>query len=65
MTKKPSPKLSNEFSEDFQDFVSICLRKAGGTRSSASELLKHPFIKKFEKVDKKHLQKWIKTLNYN
>jgi hypothetical protein len=55
ITKKPSPKLGPDFSEDFQDFVSICLRKKGGTRSSATELLKHPFIRKFEKVDKKHL----------
>ena len=53
ITEKPSPKLGSEYSEAFQDFVSICLRKQASTRSSASELLKHPFVKKFEKTDKK------------
>lgn len=63
ITLKPSPKLPDSFSEAFKDFVSICLRKQGGTRSSASELLKHPFVKKYEKMDTKHLKAWIKTLN--
>ena len=31
----PVPKLSDEFSEEFRDFVSICLRKEGGRRTSA------------------------------
>ena len=51
----PPPKLGAEFSDGFRDFISICLRKKAGTRSSATELLTHPWIKKYEKVDKKHL----------
>ena len=63
ITLKDTPKLPDGFSEEFQDFISKCLRKQGGTRSSATELLRHPFIKKFEKIDTKHLRRWIKTIN--
>ena len=63
ITERESPKIPDSFSEDFKDFVARCLRKQGGTRSSASDLLKHPFILKFEKVDMKHLKRWIKTIN--
>ena len=63
ITHKESPKLPNDFSPEFQNFVSILLRKQGGTRSSATELMKHPFIVKFEKIDPKHLRRWIKTIN--
>lgn len=38
ITVKPSPRLGDEFSEDFRDFVAICLRKERGTRTSASVL---------------------------
>lgn len=48
ITIKPSPKLpKDEFSADFCDFVDICLRKQGGTRSSATQLLNHPWIQKY------------------
>lgn len=52
ITLKDTPKLPmDKFSEDFRDFISKCLRKEGGTRSTASELLRHPFIVKYEKID--------------
>ena len=46
ITIKPSPMLdqSKGYSSELCDFVSIILRKNGGTRSSAAELLLHPFI---------------------
>eukprot|EP01016_Furgasonia_blochmanni_P055353 TRINITY_DN923_c0_g3_i2.p1 TRINITY_DN923_c0_g3~~TRINITY_DN923_c0_g3_i2.p1 ORF type:complete len:362 (-),score=52.53 TRINITY_DN923_c0_g3_i2:219-1304(-) len=44
----PAPKLPSTFSKDICDFVSICLGKESGKRSSATELLKHPFVKKYE-----------------
>jgi serine/threonine protein kinase len=61
--EKEIPRLPETCSPDFQDFVSVCLRKEGGTRASATELLRHPFIIKHEKVDPKHLKRWIRTLN--
>jgi hypothetical protein len=36
---KPAPTLPDEFSQEFQDFCSICLRKKAGSRTSATELL--------------------------
>lgn len=39
ISSKPAPTLPEGFSAEIKDFVSICLRKEGGTRSSASELL--------------------------
>ena len=63
ITEKESPKLPDSFSPEFKDFIARCLRKQGGTRSGATELLKHPFVTKFEKVDTKHLKRWIKTIN--
>lgn len=58
-----SPKVNVEdgFTPEFAEFISICLRKKGGTRGSASELLEHPWIKKYAGVDKKHLRRWIKS----
>ena len=64
ITLKDTPQLpADKFTEDFRDFTSRCLRKQGGTRPSASELMKHPFYLKYEKVDQRHLKKWIKTIN--
>ncbi len=64
ITLKDTPQLpSDKFSGDFRDFLSRCLRKQGGTRPSASELMKHPFYLKYERVDQRHLKKWIKTIN--
>lgn len=52
ITLKDTPKLpEDKFSAEFRDFINRCLRKQGGTRLSAAELLKHPFSAKYEKVD--------------
>jgi hypothetical protein len=62
INRNPSPALPvGEFSEEFADFLSICLRKVGGTRGSAAELLTHPFIKQFEGVDKGFLVHWMNS----
>lgn len=64
ITMKDIPKLpEDKFGPDFRDFISKCLRKQAGTRLSASDLLRHPFIQKYEKVDHRHFRKWIKTIN--
>ena len=64
ITMKDVPRLSEDkFSTDFRDFLGKCLRKQPGTRLSASDLLKHPFAQKYEKVDPRHFRKWIKTIN--
>jgi serine/threonine protein kinase len=59
LTEKDIPTLGESFSEELRDFVSKCLRKQGGTRPTAGELLKHPFTTKYEKIDQRHLKKWI------
>ena len=59
MEANPSPRLPDEFSVEFRDFVSICLHKQGGQRSTSTQLLQHPFIDKFKELGKKDLKKWI------
>lgn len=43
--KNPPPRLEEEFSEHFRDFVASCLQKDPDERPSATELLGHPFFK--------------------
>jgi serine/threonine protein kinase len=59
LTEKDIPALPEAYSPELRDFVVKCLRKQGGTRPTATELLKHPFAAKYEKVDQRHLKKWI------
>jgi mitogen-activated protein kinase kinase 1 len=65
ITLKPSPTIPDGegYSAEFKDFISILLRKKGGSRSTAIELLLHPWMKSFEEVDKKHLRRWLRSLN--
>ena len=46
--KLEPPKLSHseKFSEEFQDFITACLKKDASERPSAAELLRHQFIVK-------------------
>ena len=53
----------DQFSEDFRDFIAITLNKKPGMRSTAGELLEHPFVQKYKSVDMVFLMKWIRTLN--
>ncbi|XP_022154775.1 mitogen-activated protein kinase kinase 2-like isoform X2 [Momordica charantia] len=46
-----SPSAPEEFSPEFCSFISSCLQKDPQKRSSARQLLMHPFIKKFERFD--------------
>jgi hypothetical protein len=62
LSTKPAPKLPDNYSPAVQDFVSICLRKEPGTRTTATELLKHNFVKKFALVSRKNFKGWIETI---
>jgi len=62
LSTKPAPKLPDNYSPVIQDFVAICLRKEPGTRASATELLKHSFVKKFALVNRKTFKNWLETI---
>ena len=62
LTQNAPPRLPDTFSLEFRDFVSICLRPEGGTRTSAQQLLEHDFAIKYVALDKKLLKKWVKAL---
>jgi len=40
----PPPVLEGNFSDEFKNFVSVCLKKSPKDRPSAAQLLQHPFI---------------------
>ena len=44
----PTPTLPGGFDPLIQDFLDLCLAKDPSDRPSASELLLHPFLKKFD-----------------
>ncbi|TVU35265.1 hypothetical protein EJB05_17147 [Eragrostis curvula] len=49
---QPPPSApADQFSPEFCSFISSCIQKDPAERLSASELLNHPFIKKFEGKD--------------
>mmetsp|Transcript_14673 Transcript_14673/g.25072 ORF Transcript_14673/g.25072 Transcript_14673/m.25072 type:complete len:382 (+) Transcript_14673:110-1255(+) len=56
---KPPPQLdSTQFSDEFCDFVSLCLRKSLDERPCASELLVHPFLTKYM-LDEFDMAEWV------
>jgi len=59
---KPCPKLPPTCSEEMKNFISICLRKQAGTRTSASELLKHPFVNHYATIDCEIFKKWLENV---
>eukprot|EP00761_Pharyngomonas_kirbyi_P006624 gb/GECH01006632.1/.p1 GENE.gb/GECH01006632.1/~~gb/GECH01006632.1/.p1 ORF type:complete len:482 (+),score=109.15 gb/GECH01006632.1/:1-1446(+) len=48
---QPPPSLNNpeHWSDQFKDFLSLCLSKNAASRSTAEQLLNHPFITAYEK----------------
>ncbi|GHJ86649.1 hypothetical protein NliqN6_3051 [Naganishia liquefaciens] len=43
--RNPPPTLDDKFSKPFRDFVALCLQRDPHARPSASELLKHRFVR--------------------
>lgn len=64
IVEKPSPSLPKNagFSQEFHDFLAICLRKTSGTRSTARQLVEHPFCLKYMNLGEDHLKRWIKSI---
>jgi len=61
----PSPTPKGNFSEDFIDFVKLCLYKDKDLRASAGTLLEHPWIRSNTADDKKDratVAEFLKTL---
>lgn len=48
--KNPPPILEGNFSQPFKEFVECCLRRLPHERPTATELLKHPFIRRGKKT---------------
>ena len=55
--KNEPPSLTGNFSNDFKDFVKLCLKKDSFERPTAEELLRHRFIRRAKKTS--HLTELI------
>lgn len=62
IVQAPAPSLKGlPFSSEFSSFIEDCLQKAPEERPLAYELLKHPFIKKYEN-DNVDMAEWVTSL---
>lgn len=61
IASKPAPQLKNKrrWSSEYHDFVSKCLVKKPQDRSSATELLSHPFLQLVEETAKEQFAEYI------
>ena len=46
IVRNEPPPINNRFSNDFREFVKLCLTKDPAKRPSAKELLEHKFMQK-------------------
>lgn len=60
ISTSPAPQPPATCSADFKAFIQICLGKQPGTRSSAKELLTHPFI--LQNKEPREFQAWLASL---
>jgi serine/threonine protein kinase len=56
----PPPNIPDSFSDEFKDFISLCLIKEPEDRIGAKDLLKHPFILKHKKIKKELFCDYLK-----
>jgi len=62
IVKSPAPTLGTVgFSPEFASFIEDCLQKSPEERPSASELINHPFIKKYQNDDL-DMAGWVQSL---
>ncbi|CAF0729510.1 unnamed protein product [Brachionus calyciflorus] len=64
IVNEPPPTLPQScFSNDFIDFLEICLKKEPSDRSDLNSLLQHRFIQKFKSEPADTIVKWINQVN--
>eukprot|EP00829_Urostomides_striatus_P020101 TRINITY_DN8255_c0_g1_i1.p1 TRINITY_DN8255_c0_g1~~TRINITY_DN8255_c0_g1_i1.p1 ORF type:complete len:103 (+),score=25.30 TRINITY_DN8255_c0_g1_i1:38-310(+) len=51
ITHTLNPKIEGDFSPKFKDFIAKCLDKNKETRINSKDLLDHPFLKGYEKIN--------------
>jgi serine/threonine protein kinase len=60
---EPAPELQGSFSDELKDFVSQCLQKDPQSRSSAIDLLIHPFVANAKVTDE--IYQWIEQITFS
>lgn len=63
IVNQPPPTLpKSHFSEDFIDFIDLCLKREPSERSDLKSLLNHPFVLN-NKISQTEFAKWVKNVN--
>lgn len=63
IVNQPPPTLpKSHFSEDFIDFIDLCLKREPSERSDLKSLLNHPFVVN-NKPDQNEFAKWVRSVN--